>query len=137
MRRLQWIRNIDRLAIVRPWGSSTGVVILWDGLVACASARIVLVETEDTNNEPTAHLADEHLQRLEDGLFEVLAILGRRRVTVLDALHVLASQHMRSYSCFAVVHTWNLVNKVLHTPVNSIIATRNGTAALTAMMAMS
>jgi hypothetical protein len=27
-----------------------------------------------------------------------------------------------------------LVNSVLHTPVSSIIATRNGTAALTAMM---
>jgi hypothetical protein len=30
--------------------------------------------------------------------------------------------------------TWYLVNSVLQTPVNSIIATRNGTAALTAMM---
>lgn len=30
--------------------------------------------------------------------------------------------------------TWYLVNSVLQTPVNSIIATKNGTAALTAMM---
>jgi hypothetical protein len=33
--------------------------------------------------------------------------------------------------------TWNLVSSVLHTPVNSIIATRNGTTALTAMVEVS
>jgi hypothetical protein len=32
--------------------------------------------------------------------------------------------------------TWYFVNNVLHTPVSSIIATRNGTAALTAMMSV-
>jgi hypothetical protein len=32
------------------------------------------------------------------------------------------------------IHTWNLVSSVLHTPVANIIATRNGTTALTAMM---
>jgi hypothetical protein len=32
------------------------------------------------------------------------------------------------------IHTWNLVRSVLHTPVANIIATRNGTTALTAMV---
>jgi hypothetical protein len=55
------------------------------------SALVFGEEFEDTNHQPAAHLADEHLQSLNNGLFEVVAFLGVFAVAVSYADHVLCT----------------------------------------------
>ena len=46
-------------------------------------------EGENADDEPAAHLANEHLQRLDDGLFEVVSLHGVFGVAVAYTHHVL------------------------------------------------
>ena len=74
-------------------------------------------------------------------MLEVLAVFGGGRVAVLDALHILVEQSVSARVVLSFgkedgEQTWYLVSSVLHTPVNSIIPTRNGTTAWTAMVAV-
>lgn len=113
-----------------------------DGLVACGRGVRVLggeaaVEGAGADDEPAAHFADEHLGCLEDGLVEVAPAGGVGVVAVAGALVVLgASQRERVQAGKGIDEegrTWYLVRSVLQTPVTSIMATRNGMAALDAM----
>ena len=51
-----------------------------------------MVENEGADDEPAAHLADEHLEGLEHGLLKVRSVLLVGRIAVADALHVLGEE---------------------------------------------
>lgn len=59
---------------------------------------------EETENKPAAHLSDKHLERLEDGLLEVMSVLGIRGVAVADADLVLVFRE-EGVGCTSGEHT--------------------------------
>lgn len=113
-----------------------------DGLVirvGIVLRDVALPQGHEGDDEPAAGLADEHLGSLNHGLLEELVVLWIGVIAVADALVILSRNAEYQYVVRVVgnsleVRTWYLVRSVLHTPVSSIIPTRNGMAALFAMM---
>lgn len=62
-----------------------------DGLVAggLLPGHVAFAERHEADDQPAAHLTDEHLRRLDYGLLEVYPLLGVRVLAVADALVVL------------------------------------------------
>ena len=101
------------------------------GLALLTPAEVAAGKLHDGDDQPAAHLAKEHLEGLDYGLLEVLTLGWIRVVAVAYALVVLGivdklSVFKSLYLEGGIRLTWYLVRRVLQTPVNSIMETKNG-----------